>query len=182
MTNYINTLVNTYPHTEASIRAANPQTSYGSPFKPQDEYKQVFPVAKPTYDPLTHYCIEAAPQVSTKGTYEQVWSVLPLTTEQATAAQTAETLRLAQVNEQRIASLWKAAHEYEFASINGSAVGLVTLGIIQSLPKCLAIQAWTASIWTEYYTRKANGSTDMDFTTVGACPHTIPDLMTELGL
>ena len=83
---------------------------------------------------------------------------------------------------QRIEGLWQAAHDYEFGSVNGSGVGLVTMGVLQGLPKALAVQLWVKSIWEEYYLRKANGSQDLDFSVVGNCPHTIPELMSELGI
>ena len=82
----------------------------------------------------------------------------------------------------RVENLWNAAHEREFASVNGSGVGLVTMGVLQGLPKALAVQLWVKSIWAEYYLRKANGSQDLDFSVVGNCPHTIPELMSELGI
>ena len=54
---------------------------------------------------------------------------------------------------QRIEGLWQAAHDYEFASVNGSGVGLVTMGVLQGLPKALSVQLWVKSIWEEYYLR-----------------------------
>ena len=83
---------------------------------------------------------------------------------------------------ERIEGLWQAAHDYEFASVNGSGVGLVTMGVLQGLPKALSVQLWVKSIWEEYYLRKANGSQDLDFSVVGNCPHSIPELMSELGI
>jgi hypothetical protein len=83
---------------------------------------------------------------------------------------------------ERIAALWQAAHEYEYASISGSAIGLVTIGIMTGKPKCLAVQVWVTSIWSLYYTRKAGTSTDTDYTSVGPCPYSVPELMVELGL
>lgn len=82
----------------------------------------------------------------------------------------------------RIAALWQAAHDYEFAQVSGSAIGLLAMGVMRSLPKCLAVQAWIKSIWTLYYSRKFGTSTDTDFSSVGAVPHSVPELMTELGL
>lgn len=82
----------------------------------------------------------------------------------------------------RIAALWQAAHDYEYAEVSGSAIGLLAMGVIQSKPKCLSVQGWIKGIWTEYYARKASGSTDYSFAVVGACPYSVPELMTELGL
>ena len=82
----------------------------------------------------------------------------------------------------RIAGLWQAAHDYEYAQISGSAIGLLTRGVIQAKPKCLAVQGWIKSIWTAYYLRKGNGSTDTSFAMAGPCPHSVPELMIELGV
>lgn len=87
----------------------------------------------------------------------------------------------AAVEAQRVSSLWQAAHDYEYKDVSGSAIGLITLGVLQSKPKCIAVMAWIKSIWTEYYLRKGNGSTDCDYSSTGDCPYTIPELMTELG-
>ena len=83
---------------------------------------------------------------------------------------------------QRIAALWQGAHDLEYAAISGSAIGLITMGVMQSLPKCIAVQGWIKSIWAIYYTRKAGTSTDTDYSSAGACPHTVPELMEELGV
>jgi len=53
---------------------------------------------------------------------------------------------------------------------------------MQGKPKCLEVQMWIKSIWTEYYIRKANLTEDYDFSSFGPCPHTVPELMAELGL
>lgn len=86
------------------------------------------------------------------------------------------------IESNRIADLWQGAHDYEFVAISGSAVGLVTIGVLQAKPKCLAVQNWIKSIWVEYYTRKAGTSTDNDYSVCGPCPHSVPELMAELGL
>ena len=84
--------------------------------------------------------------------------------------------------QQRIASLWQAAHDIEFAAISGVAVGLLVLGVMQQKPISVAISNWVQSLWTEYYVRKFSGSTDTDFSSVGDCPHSIPEMMQELGM
>jgi hypothetical protein len=86
------------------------------------------------------------------------------------------------VEQQRIDRLWQAAHDYEFAQVSGSAIGLLAMGVMQGKPKCTAVQDWIKSIWTEYYTRKANGSTDYDYSFAGPVPYSVPELMAELGL
>ena len=92
MTNYIRTNHNAYPHTEASIRSANPQTSFPALFR-ADGYAVVFPAPAPTYDAITQYVREIAPELTVLGHWEQRWEVLALdagtiATNQA-AAQTA---------------------------------------------------------------------------------------------
>ena len=89
---------------------------------------------------------------------------------------------LAAIEAKRIASLWQAAHDYEYAQISGSAIGLLAMGVVQGKPKCVAVQNWIKSIWDEYYTRKAGTSTDTDYSFAGACPYKVPELMEELGL
>jgi len=88
-----------------------------------------------------------------------------------------------------IAQLWQAAHDYEFAQISGTAVGLLTAGVLQALPKSLAVSAWSGSIWTLYYTNKATIESGGEFTTsmldyssIGIIPHSIPELREEIGL
>jgi hypothetical protein len=88
----------------------------------------------------------------------------------------------AEAEASRIASPWQAAHNLEYSCISGSAVGMVTMGIMQGLPKCIAVQAWITSIWSLYYERKANGPTDADYSPCGIIPYTIPEIMAELGI
>ena len=83
--------------------------------------------------------------------------------------------------------LWQAAHDYEYAEINGTGVGLLVLGVLQSKAKALAVQAWCTAIWDLYYTRKllVTSTLDaalLDFSSIGPMPHTIPELRTELGI
>lgn len=89
---------------------------------------------------------------------------------------------LAAIEAARVAALWQSAHDYETAQVSGSAIGLLAIGVMQSKPKCVAVQAWIKSIWATYYERKANGSTDYSFVLAGDCPHTVPELMMELGI
>lgn len=88
----------------------------------------------------------------------------------------------ADAESQRISRLWQAAHDYEFAQVSGSAIGLLAVGVMRDKPKCVAVQGWIKQIWAEYYTRKANGSSDCCYRVSGACPHSVPELMAELGL
>lgn len=170
-----------YPMTEAEIRAAHPDTSFSTPFNP-DGYDWVFPVPQPAYNQYIQQCIGSPPVLSIKGTWEQTWTVVDLTGEELANGLARQAEDEAKAEATRIESLWNAAHALEYANINGSAVGLVAMGILQSLPKCLAVQAWITSIWDLYYTRKANGSTDTDYSSCGDMPYSIPELMMELGV
>lgn len=86
----------------------------------------------------------------------------------------------------KIEALWSAADKYCSNYISGIAIGLLTIGVIQSKPKALAVTAWSSDIWTEYYVRKAlllNGDTvSLDFSSFGPMPYTVPELRTELGM
>lgn len=88
-----------------------------------------------------------------------------------------------QANEE---TLWRAADAYQTRYISGVAIGLLTIGVLQQKPVALAIQAWSATVWDEYYRRKAlltyDGAVDGDFTACGPMPHSVPELRAELGL
>jgi len=178
---YINT-ESLLVHSEQEIRSLYPNTSFGVPFIAPKVYSVVFSTPKPTYDPITQSIQESTPTLTQKGHWEESWVIqeLPL---DVIEIRTQEALLASQKAEaDRIASLWSSAHDYEFQQVSGSAIGLLAIGVMQGLPKCLAVQSWIKSIWTLYYTRKAMGSTDVDFTSVGDCPHSVPELMQELGL
>jgi len=88
--------------------------------------------------------------------------------------------------------LWQAAHDYEYAQISGTGVALLAVGVVKGGPVAASIQAWCQTIWTLYYQRKpdvsawtAPGQMDMalfDFSSCGNIPHSMPDLMAELGI
>lgn len=160
-------------------------------------YKLVTQV-RPTFNPITH---EAKPNtpVLENGVWVQYFAVEPLDpaivanncysltslTPEVTAILDAAgflTRVQGEIAARRTARLWQAAHDYEYAQVSGSAVGLITMGVIQAKPKCLAVQNWIKSIWTEYYTRKTSGSDNFNFSSVGPCPHSVPEMMEELGI
>lgn len=91
-----------------------------------------------------------------------------------------------QMLQQKFDELWQDADLYQTRFISGVAIGLLTIGVLQGKPKALAIQAWSASMWDEYYRRKAlltyDGAVDGDFTACGPMPHSVPELRAELGL
>jgi hypothetical protein len=73
---YINTTDSTYPHSEADIRRAFPNTSFANPFTPPDAYKVVFPAPQPTVS-IIQSVRETAPILTGKGHYEQAWEIVP---------------------------------------------------------------------------------------------------------
>ena len=92
---------------------------------------------------------------------------------------------LADLQAKNLDSLWQAAHDYEFARISGTAVGLLAVGVQKGGPVSLAIQAWCNSIWDLYYAHKPSVSHTwdaslVDFSSCGQMPHTIPELMKEV--
>jgi hypothetical protein len=75
---YINTETNQYPLSASDIRSENPNTSFPSPFVPPEQYKVVFPTPQPsTYNLVTQIVRETAPQLTSKGHWEQCWEVVP---------------------------------------------------------------------------------------------------------
>ena len=86
----------------------------------------------------------------------------------------------------KIERLWAAADAYTSSYISGVAVGLLTIGVLQSLPKALAVSAWSSGVWDTYYSRKAlvtpESTLDLDYSSHGPIPYTVPELREELGL
>lgn len=86
----------------------------------------------------------------------------------------------------KIGMLWQSAHDYEYQRISGAAFALLTLGVLQGKPKCVAVQEWITSIWVIYYQRKAlitvDSIDDLDFSICGPMPYSIPELMQEVGV
>lgn len=114
---------------------------------------------------------------------QQELSVSNLTEDNIVAYQQEVLVEAEQKQEQvRVASLWQSAHDYEFQQISGSAIGLLAMGVMMGKPKCIAVQNWIKGIWTIYYTRKATGETSTDYSSAGTIPHTVPELMAELGV
>ena len=92
---------------------------------------------------------------------------------------------LATVRDLNVASLWQAAHDYEYQQISGTATGLLAIGVLKQRPVALAIQNWVLSIWNLYYQRKASVTelsdpTLCDFSVCGPMPHSIPELMSDV--
>lgn len=90
----------------------------------------------------------------------------------------------AKLIDDKIDALWRAADTYVSGYISGVAIGILTIGVIQQKPKCLAVTQWSSSIWESYYTRKAlvttNSIDDLDFSGSGAMPYSVPELQAEV--
>ena len=87
----------------------------------------------------------------------------------------------AELEVKRVKFLWEEASGFEAKYLTATVVGLVTRGVIQGKPKCVAVQAWVDALWTEYYSRTASGSENLDFSSMGAPPYTVPELVAELA-
>lgn len=85
----------------------------------------------------------------------------------------------------KIEQLWKAADSYVFNSISGAAFTLLAVGVTRGLPKSKAVSAWISSVWGEYYRRKSaicfDSGLDLDFSSMGKMPHSVPELIAEVG-
>lgn len=89
---------------------------------------------------------------------------------------------VAQEVEHKIEQLWRAATNHQNQYISDAAHAMVLIGADKSLPKCLAVKAWGTALWTEYYTRKADSqNAATDFSSMGAIPHTVQEIMEEVG-
>jgi hypothetical protein len=91
---YINTTTQQYPVSESEIRAAFPKVSFAAPFSPPDSYAWVFPAPQPAFDAVTHGVREIAPELTSKGTWEQRWETFALDPDVVTANQAARAQRI----------------------------------------------------------------------------------------
>lgn len=76
---YIHKTLLTYPVSEQEIRAANPNLSFPTVFA-HDDYALVFATPQPAHNTVTQYAREIQPAVTTLGTWEQRWEIVPLFT------------------------------------------------------------------------------------------------------
>jgi hypothetical protein len=186
MANYIELATSRYPVSQSQIRAENPQTSYPASFPVPDGFALVFPAPAPTVDPITQIAREIAPVLTQLGTYQQAYEIVELDAETIAANQARKAEQDAATIANKIEQLWSAADKYVNGYISGVAIGILTIGVIQAKPKCLAVTGWSQAIWTEYYVRKAGitltSELDLDFTSFGPMPHTVPELQAEIGL
>lgn len=92
---------------------------------------------------------------------------------------------LAQLKQSNLQALWQACDAYQTQFISSVAIGLLTIGVIQSKPKSMAVLAWTQALWAEYYSRKPLITYDSpasmyDFSSVGPMPYSVPELQVEV--
>lgn len=86
----------------------------------------------------------------------------------------------------KVEALWAAADRYVTSYISGVAIGILTIGVIQGKPKAMEVTGWSNAVWTEYHTRKAavtvDGEDNLDFSSFGPMPHSVPELQAEIDL
>lgn len=85
----------------------------------------------------------------------------------------------------KFAKLWQAAHDYEQRYISGVGLSILSLGVAQNRPKCLAVADWSNRLWMDYYyPRKASvtpaSEPDCDFSPAGEMPYSVPELAAEV--
>lgn len=183
--NYIYTVTGQYPMTEQSILDSNPNYSPTKPFIPPEGYAPVFPTPVPDVDRTTKGVREITPVYVDKiQGFEQQWEIYELTDEEKV-----NVLKLtSQFNDNlvftKIDRLWNSASNYINTRISGMAIGVLTVGVIQKKPKALAVAKWSNDIWAEYYTRKsqvtAQNHVNLDFSSFGEIPFSIPELLQEV--
>lgn len=73
---------------ESEIRSLHPNTSFPVPFVAPSDYAPVFPAPQPVHNPVTQTVAGASPELTSKGHWEQRWTVTELykTTAKRTAA------------------------------------------------------------------------------------------------
>ena len=136
---------------------------------------------QPDFNRQTHAIKEVTPKDG-----NQQWEVYPLSEEQINANTAARLESNARQIANKIEVLWNSANSYVNKYISGVAIGILTIGVMQQKPKALAVSAWSSSIWAEYYRRKElvtiDSVDDLDFSSFGAIPHSVPELQAEFGL
>lgn len=135
-------------------------------------YEPIIPDDMPPIGPGESLKSGPLVRVESRNIWREPWEVVP-----------ADTLKLI---DGKVDALWRAADNYTSSFISGVAVGILTLGVLAGKPKCLAVAAWSGSIWVEYYARKSQITStsldDHDFSSYGPIPYTIPELQVEVGM
>ncbi len=147
----------------------------------------VFPLVgvEPEYDSITQALVEIeAEEVS--GVWTRKWEIVTLPEEQVLINEANKLIEDEKIRARKIEALWAATDKYVTGYISGVAFSILAIGVMQAKPKALAVAAWSSTIWTEYYVRKADITLESidnyDFTSFGAIPHSIPELQIEIGL
>lgn len=171
-------------HTEANIKALFPNTSFPEQFSPPDGYAYIFPSPLPIYKPDTQRVVEGQPKQTKIGHWEQQWEIVKIDKDTIKANKVAKIEQDKQTVERNINALWVAASNYIGNFIAGDALTVLTLGLIKSNPKAVAVKAWSRSVWDEYYKRKelitAFNSESIDFTSCGPMPFSVREMQIEL--
>lgn len=185
---YINTrTLKTYKFTH-EVRADFPEVSL--PPALTDEMLAsigVLPVEQtaPAYNPITQSATELPPAL-VGGKWKQQWEVMDLPQEQVDENIAAQAAAEQATINAKVEALWIAADRYTSGYISGVAIGILTIGVLQQKPKAVTVSAWSSSVWTEYYARKALVTIDsvdnLDYSTFGAMPYSVPELQAEIGL
>lgn len=86
----------------------------------------------------------------------------------------------------RLDALYHAAMKQQSQTCDSNFYGLLTAiaalsqGTGQPVPeKAAACIEWLESLWSDYHSRKATGSTDYDFSAYGRCPFTFLEVRAE---
>lgn len=92
----------------------------------------------------------------------------------------------AEIEAARLESLYQGAMNQQNASCDANfyglltAIGALSIGTGQTVPtKAAACIEWLETLWADYHQRKANGSTDYDFSSYGRCPFAFLEVRSE---
>jgi len=90
------------------------------------------------------------------------------------------------LEEARLEALYQSAMKQQAKTCDSNFYGLLTAiaalsqGTGQPVPeKAAACIEWLESLWSDYHSRKATGSTDYDFSAYGRCPFTFLEVRAE---
>lgn len=174
-----------YPVSRDRIKRENQSIIHPVNFTEASGYDFVIASPQPDYNPETQY-VEESPPVLINARWTQKWTIIARSEEDIATRRAEKVISDNTIISTKIESLWSSTDQYIYKYISGVAIGLLTLGVLNSKPKAIAVQSWVNSIWTEYYTRKASITADsevnLDFSTFGPIPYTVPELKDELGL
>ena len=173
-----------YPVSKQDFINRHPNISFPTAIPYEDfGYAVVFPTPQPATD-WYHLAREIAPVLTDKGHWEQTWEIIELDAETIAANLAKKAEADAKTVAEKIETLWQAADAYVTGYISGVAIGILTIGMLQGKPKAQAISNWSNQVWAEYYNRKAaitvDSVLDLDFSSFGAIPYTIPELQAEV--